>query len=300
MSEQKFLISFMNKINFPEEAQEFFQRLYRQILEKPEYSRHMDSIIKVFMDSQSEKAFEQADFLAKDMNIHSYTMSMILLLLSCKPLLELYHEKNISEAIYWDTVADLTYKLNECHQVHGIWGTFVRTWFPLFYQAARFALGRMQYEYAEFQLDEYSLNGFTLKKGDKVINMHIPSSGSFSKEKRMDSYQKAYNFFKKDFSGKAVPIVCNSWLLYPGYKEILPAHSNIRSFMDDFSYIQGYTSKEFTDSWRIFGKDAGKAPADLPRNTSLKRAFAEHLEKGGTSGSGYGVLFLTSATKYPC
>ena len=293
MNEQEFLIFFMEKIGFPEEAQEFFQGLHRQILKETEYNRRMDYIIKVFMDNQSEKAFEQADLLAKDMNIHSYTMSMMLLLLSCKPLSELYYERNISEDIFWDTLADLTYKLNECRHIYGIWGTFVRTWFPPFYQTARFALGRMQYEYSSFFLDEYSLNGVTLKKGDKVINMHIPSSGSFSEKARMDSYQRAYRFFEKDFPEKTVPIVCSSWLLYPGYRDILPAHSNIRNFMDDFSYIKGYNRKEFTDSWRIFGKDAGKPPVDLPRDTSLQKAFAEYLEKGGTPGVGYGILFST-------
>ncbi|QOV19367.1 hypothetical protein INP51_15765 [Blautia liquoris] len=126
----------------------------------------------------------------------------------------------------------------------------------------------MQYEYSSFFLDEYSLNGVTLKKGDKVINMHIPSSGSFSEKTRMDSYQRAYRFFEKDFPEKTVPIVCSSWLLYPGYRDI-------------------------TDSWRIFGKDAGKPPVDLPRDTSLQKAFAEYLEKGGTPGVGYGILFST-------
>ncbi|HII79717.1 MAG TPA: DUF5596 domain-containing protein [Methanosarcina sp.] len=200
MNEQEFLIFFMEKIGFPEEAQEFFQGLHRQILKETEYNRRMDYIIKVFMDNQSEKAFEQADLLAKDMNIHSYTMSMMLLLLSCKPLSELYYERNISEDIFWDTLADLTYKLNECRHIYGIWGTFVRTWFPPFYQ---------------------------------------------------------------------------------------------RNFMDNFSYIKGYNRKEFTDSWRIFGKDAGKPPVDLPRDTSLQKAFAEYLEKGGTPGVGYGILFST-------
>ncbi|WP_281531995.1 acyltransferase domain-containing protein [Anaerocolumna aminovalerica] len=291
MNEQEFLIYFLEKDNFPKEAQEVIQELYGKILMDSDYKNRMDSLINMFMNNFTIQAFEQIDILAKDMNVHSYIMSMLLLVLSCKPLLKLYHERNISEDIYWNTVEDLTCKLNECYQLYGIWGTFVREWFPRFYQMSRFALGRMQYEYSIFQLEEYSIGGFTVKKDDKVINMHIPASGSFAEDKRMESYHKAYEFYKKDFAGRPIPVVCSSWLLYPELKDILPAHSNIRGFMNDFSYIHAYTD-EFHDAWRIFGKDANKLPKDLPRDTSLQKIFAEYLEKGRKPGKGYGILLL--------
>ncbi len=291
MNEQEFLIYFLKKDNFPKEAQEVFQELYGKILMDSDYKTRMDSLISMFMNNFTVQAFEQIDILAKDMNIHSYIMSMLLLVLCCKPLLKLYHERTIPEEIYWNTVEDLTCKLNECYQLYGIWGTFVREWFPRFYQMSRFALGRMQYEYSVFQLEEYSIGGFTVKKDDKVINMHIPAFGSFAEDKRMESYHKAYEFYKKDFEGRPIPVVCSSWLLYPEFKDILPAHSNIRGFMNDFPYIHAYTD-EFHDAWRVFGKDAHKLPKDLPRDTSLQKIFAEYLEKGRKPGKGYGVLLL--------
>lgn len=292
MNEQEFLIYFMKKDNFPKEAQEDFQELYGKMLMNSDYKNRMDSLISMFMSNFTAQAFEHIDILAKDMNIHSYMISMLLLVLSSKPLLKLYHERNIPEEIYWNTAEDLTCKLKECYQLYGIWGTFVREWFPRFYQMSRFALGRMQYEYSIFKLDKYSIGGFTVKKEDKVINMHIPASGSFSEEKRMESYHKAYEFYKKDFEGRPIPVVCSSWLLDPALKDILPAHSNIRGFMNDFTYIHAYTEEEFHDAWRIFGKDASKPPKDLPRDTSLQKIFAEYLEKGRKSGKGYGVLLL--------
>lgn len=244
------------------------------------------------MNREYEKAFEGIDVLATDMEEHSYTLSMLLLLLCAEPLFYLYQKRNLSENLYWDTMKDLTYKLKECEQVYGIWGTFVRSWYPGFYEIARFALGRMQYEYSEFELDDFEWNGIRITKGDKVINMHIPSCGSFTEGIRLDSYKKAYEFYKKDFGDKAIPMVCSSWILYPEYRNILPKDSNIRGFMNDFSHIVGETEEKFEDAWRVFGSNFENGSRGWPRSSSLQKAYAEYVDQGGKTGSGYGIFFF--------
>ena len=44
--------------------------------------------------------------------------------------------------------------------------------------------------------------------------------------------------------------------------------------------------------WRIFGKDAGLPAEQLPRDTGLRRAYADWIQKGGNVGGGYGILFF--------
>lgn len=292
MSDELFLTELMNKIHFPQEAQEVYLALYQQILHNPEHNNSMTSAVQLFMDTSSEKAFEEIDKLSAELNEHSYTMSMLLLLLCAKPLMEKYIEKGLPEDIYWDSLKDLGYKLKECYHIHGIWGTFVRGWFPGFYQMSRFALGRMQYEYATFSFDTVTISGITIKSGDKVLMIHIPSSGSFTKEERLESYHMAKEFYSKDFDNQPIPVVCDSWLLYPAYKEVFPTHSNIRSFIDDFSYIYEKTEEEFHDAWRIFGNDYNKSAKDWPQTTSLQKAFAEYFINGGKPGIGYGIFIL--------
>mgnify|MGYP001416517494 FL=1 len=289
---QDFLTRFMEKVNFPKEAITLFTKLYQEVISSPHYTDLLNTSIKKYMNSDDVGAFYDIDCLAKNMDIPSYTMSMLLLSLCAKPLKEEYHKKGVSEDIYWNSMKDLTYKLKECYQLHGIWGTFTRDWYLGFYQMNRFALGRMQYELFEFMLDTYKAKGITLHKGDKVINLHIPSEGPFDDKTRLTSYKKAYSFYKDSFDQKAIPFVCNSWLLYPAYKEILPKGSNIRSFMDDFTYIQGERSEKFNDAWRVFGKDYKCDPHNLPRKTSLQRSFADHLKNGGKTGTGYGIFFF--------
>jgi hypothetical protein len=282
----------MEQIGFPEESQEYFKTLYHKVIDNSKYNRQMNEFVDKYMKDETEEAYAGVDRLAGNLSVHNYSMSMLLLLLCAEPLFQNYQEKEIPETIFWDTMKDLYCKLMECHQVYGIWGTFVRSWYPGFYQMTRFTLGRMQYEYAAFELEEYKLQDYVIKKGDKVINMHIPSSGSFSREIRFDSYKKAYEFYKNNFGGKPIPMVCDSWLLYPEHMDFLPDYLNIRCFMEDFSYIEGNVKEEFEDAWRVFGKDYKKAPKDLPQDTTLQKAYANHLMKGGKTGSGYGVFLF--------
>ena len=294
MTNQEFLMYFMNREGFPEEARNTFEKLYKRILDNFGYKERMNHLIFSFMKDDIASAFSGIDELARDLSVSSYTMSMLLLLLCCKPLCSRYQNNELTKQLYWDTMADLTYKLKECHSVYGIWGTFVREWYPDFYQLARFALGRMQYEFSDFHLNSFSWCGHPVHQGDKVLNMHIPSSGPFSKEVRTDSYHKAYNFYSSRFEDEVIPVVCDSWLLFPQYKAMLPSSSNIKNFMDDFSYIKGNEENEFYDAWRIYGAEAGKPVEDLPEDTSLKRQFKKYLKKGGKTGAGYGIFFLGS------
>lgn len=292
-SKEPFVQYFIERQNYPQESRQIFMDLYQRIQSNPSQSERIHSYIDIFIkEDDAVRAFEELDKLAQEMNVHTYTMSMLFLIMSGKTLFARYHHEGVAEDIYWDSTRDLYYKLLECYDLYGIWGTFVRGWYPGFYQMKLFALGRLEYELDTFQLDEYTIQGNTVKRGDKVINMHIPSSGSFSEDRRLDSYRRAYEFFKKEFDGKPIPMVCHSWLLYPEQVNFLPEKLNIRGFMNDFTYIQSEVNEEFEDGWRIFGKYYEKGIKEWPRDTVLRKAYAEHIEKGGKVGYGYGIFLF--------
>ncbi len=217
----------------------------------------------------------------------------MLFFLDCADVLELrYRERGIAEEIFWDTLGDMRCKLYECMEVKGCFGTFVAGWYDGFFKLERFALGRLQFErtVAPKELDGYSEAGITIREGDTVINMHIPSSGPLTLEKRLDSYRRAYEFFREERRGGRLAFICNSWLLYPPYKAVFGDGSNITDFMQDFTRIFQNDSERFSDAWRVFGADAEKKPEELPRNTRLRRALAEWMKSGGTAGHGLGIF----------
>ena len=132
--------------------------------------------------------------------------------------------------------------------------------------------------------------GITLRPGQKVLNIHIPSSGEpFDLNARLQSYKLAYDFFK-DLRGEGPLVcVCHSWLLYPEYRRVLGDSSNIISFQDDFTILE-IDDGAFQDAWRVFGPAAEGPTEQLPEDTSMQRVFKKHLLSGGKNGSALGVL----------
>ena len=237
---------------------------------------------------------DAATAIGEKFQCHRFTTHHLLFAFCGEPLLEKYKVKGIDEEIYWQSMRDLRWKFNECLAVHGIPGTFVASWYPGFFDMTRFALGRLQYEHYRFDADEYTRASVTLHRGDPVINFHIPSCGPLTLESRMDSYKRAYEFYRKDFPSGILPLVCHSWLLYPGHREFLPPESNILSFMNDFDILRfdERDREHFGDAWRVFGAAASKSPEEWPRDTSIRRALADRICSGGKVGVGYGVILF--------
>lgn len=234
---------------------------------------------------------KEAAALAAPFDCHRYTAAFLLFAFAARPLRDRYREAGIDDAIYWDSMRDLRWKWDECLAVHGVPGTFVGFWYAGFFDMSRFALGRLQYEHRRFAADLYTCATHTLHRGDDVLNCHIPSCGPLTKESRMDSYRRAWEFYHRDFPDGVVPIVCESWLLYPGHFDFLPPHSNILSFMRDFAILSSEETS-FANAWRVFGAAADRPVSEWPRDTSVRRAFAERVESGKPTGSGYGVLLF--------
>lgn len=230
--------------------------------------------------------------IAEHSGVHRYAVAMLVLMQSCETLEKKYDENGYSDQLFVDTMSDLKFKLIECKDTKGVWGNFVSFWYPGFFRMTRFALGRFQYEKIKYTKKTAGIAGNFVKEGDTVLNFHIPSSGvSLTEQVRYDSYRRAKEFFFPD-SDKPIPFVCSSWLLWPDYESALPEKSNLMAFRHDFTLVDANAYDSFTNAWRVYGAYAECDVSQWPRDTSQRRAFAEHTEKGGTHGSGYGVFFF--------
>ena len=229
------------------------------------------------------------DALSELTGLHRHVVDFLFLALASERLRENYRAAGLTDELFWDTIADLKFKLIECHDVYGIWGTFVASWYPWFYTMHRFKLGRLQYEAVHFSGDTpVTVGGYTVKPGDTVYNMHIPSCGSLNRAARIESYKKAY---------KPMVFHCHSWLLFPKNREILPETLNMVDFIGDF-YI--YDSEEydvFHDKWRVFAKDFEKPNSELPEDTTQRRCFKKWLLDGKKTGAGAGI-FIYDGEKF--
>ena len=71
----------------------------------------------------------------------------------------------IDDTIFYNTMLDLRYKLEECKLVHNQIGTFVPKWYKGFFEMKIFALGRLQFE--------INHTWFDCKVNGKTINIKL-------------------------------------------------------------------------------------------------------------------------------
>ncbi len=279
----------MHKVSFPDDAVQELLLAERCFTDRG-LTETLNKTACELADLTDEKALgaalkEFTEHWEKELGIHRYTLECLILLECWKIARIRYTEKGISEEIFWRSCHDMTCKLMECRNVYGVNGIFVGHWYDRFFQATRFALGRLQFEQIPYPLDEpYQIGEAVIRKGDIVINMHIPSEGPLTEEAVADAFEQAHAFFPSE-----KVYVMDSWLLDPELMEILP-EGNIKKFTSRFDVIHSVKFDTFQDGWRVFGPEWKKEPELLPMNTALQKPIATYLKKGGLLGEGFGIL----------
>lgn len=290
-----FLRLLMEKTDFPAEARAELIRCADALTGQGQ-EEALDGAVEFFYenDLSIKLTAPLIEETAKNSGVHVYTVWLLFLIEAAVTAREAYLERGVPEDIFWATFADLKYKVLECRNIHGVWGNFVSFWYPIFYSCDIVKLGRLEFENCVYEEDRpYEKNGYTVKKGDKVKGVHIPSSGEpFDEAARLDAYRRAYEFYQDELDGGPLVCVCYSWLLYPEYRKILSPTSNIVSFAGDFEILGQIDEKEFGDAWRVFGADYQNPLGELPEKTSMQRAFKQHLLSGGKTGEGIGILIF--------
>ena len=279
--DKELLVSYGKRACFPEEAIASLccaaDKLPHAALEYLAYVRErylLDEKLTLGM----QEGFEQ---IAKP--VHCYEAQMLFYMAFLTGLEEKYRQRHLPDAFFDRVLFDLRAKLLECHTVYGIWGSFVAIWFSRFFNFTLYGIERL--EFAPFYAEcDYEGQGVTVKKGDFVIDVHIPSGAPLPYEAVIRSYRAAAEFFDCNV------FVCESWLLYPAHGEMLAECPNLMAFYKDYDVWESGESTD--DLWRIFGAMHEEAPENLPRDTILRRVYADRLEKGLPVGWGKGVYVL--------
>ena len=284
-------------LDFPEEAIESLLVQYGKISGD---ARAADFMYKVYEDYKNDSLSEslynlQYSFekLCQEIDVHNFSSQMIFYLCLVPALYEKYKKRGIPEEIFRDSMADLRCKLFECYRLYGIWGSFVAVWFARFFNFTLYGIGRL--EFAPFSCDyDFTCAEGSVKKGDPVIDVHIPSRGRLPHDEVIKSYKMAYEFFKNTLNIDAKAFVCESWMLFPKHEQIIPEAENIMAFYRDYHIVEEGLMPGGDDLWRIFYCFVRDNYELLPRKTYLQRRYAEFLENGGVSGWGKGICFVGS------
>ncbi len=297
-----FIEEFCAHYQYPASAVETFRGVFQKLSSEKDFGSAFDGLRDRYLGHRASLGdiLEPLHALAKENGVREETLDFVFLLSLTEDLKIKYGFIGMPDGVYWRTMDDLRCKLLECIENRGVPGTFVTGWFDGFFRLARFGFGRFQYEVSRFHmapggepLGAKLPSGRLIRDGDLFIGFHIPSSGiPLTDEVRFDSYKEAYRHLAPLFPDGKVLFGCGSWLLYPRMREFLPPHMNILKFQKDFHIVAWAEKEEFHDAWRLYGRAADKPPAELPRDTSFRRAYADWLLAGNKAGDGLGFFLF--------
>ena len=299
MYQPDFTKQLFEKCAFPADACAYLTACEERICASPVLDGILSDAVSGYMTDKPTDLSAWLDRLseaAPQFDLHPYTMHL-LFALRCMPILHGRYlaDARLTEEMFWEHAVDLRCKLNECIECKGIVGSFVAPWFAGMFDMTRFALGRFQYVLRTYTAEPFvTPMGYAMNAGDPYVEFHIPSTGvPLTDDVRMDSYRRAYRFYRDTFpADKPVVLATSTWLLYPEHRKFLPPHSNLLRFLDDFHIAFSSENPAFSNAWRLFGASAERDPADWYDDTSLRRAYKNYILSGGVAGSGWGFMFM--------
>ena len=184
----------------------------------------------------------------------------------------------ISEDIMVETMKAFSRFVNEHMASYGTYGFDRDFWTSRQAGGVLFRIGELEYELIE-----------DTKQYTKTIGLHIPSDANIAPEKIQASLSAAKEFlntFYKDYAD--APMLCDSWLLSPALKELLPKGSNIICFQNLFEITHVEWDAPDVMEW-VF-KNPHIELKDAPEETTLQRKMKSYMLQGGKIGVGFGRI----------
>lgn len=137
-------------------------------------------------------------------------------------------------------------------------------------------------EYGEIEPHRITLEGAreVLRRGDKILSVHIPAEDPLTVELCEEAYKRAREIFAScypEFGFKA--FCCFSWMLEKRLRLITGKESNITRFADKYTGFPLLSGDAcFSFLFHVYDKPELK---DLPETTSMQRAVKKYLCEGG-------------------
>jgi hypothetical protein len=192
----------------------------------------------------------------------------------CEALKERYAQKGIEEKILLDTLSDIGIWLDTWSEIKGELYLGELSWLKHHMSMQLFRLGRLQFCMGHCHNDYPQ---YDLKKGDPVIEVHIPADGALSMEACEESFAMAREFFAKYFPEFEYRyFTCHSWLLDTTLQAYLKEDSNIIRFQKLFTAVESEPSAailRYVFKWNTNARNLKYAPVLSSFAQAIKKAF---------------------------
>ena len=286
---------FCAEFDYPNAICEALQNAYARIAANGEATNLLKQNRQLLWDDQFGEMGEELirlDKIAEITELHPYTIYLLFYVLCAPEAKRRYQDQGISPDIYRSSMLALKWKMQKTCRIYGIPGTGWAMWFRPFFQLRRFGIGRLEFELSPSEAD-YQKGNNRVRRGDTVINVHIPASGPLNYDAVLESYRRAADFFRASFPNGVVTFQCHSWLLYPPVLEMVP-QGNLWTFSRDYEIVDVQDVSPEDDRWRVFHVPNTVPVEAYPEDTTLQRRLKAWLLEGHTMGAGLGMFFYTS------
>jgi len=145
---REYIINFIKMQDYPAEASEHLLSDYDKLMACDESRLVFDKYLSEYEEYDRTNFGEFIVLAAKAGNAASVdgrATQFLCFVCAGKHLRVMYEKNGIPLDVYYDTMRDLRYKLMECYKMHGVWGSFVASWFCGAFVLDRFEIGRLQY-----------------------------------------------------------------------------------------------------------------------------------------------------------
>ncbi|MBQ1206904.1 MAG: DUF5596 domain-containing protein, partial [Lachnospiraceae bacterium] len=146
---KNYLCSFLEEFAYPEAACTVLLQGFDAITND---SSALEAFTAILDTYKADKLCDFKELIARmrelsaRIGLQEYTGNVILLICMSETLKTYYEEAGMDETVWYDSMIDLKYKLDECHCVHGIWGIFVPNWYKGFFRMTLFGFPKLQFE----------------------------------------------------------------------------------------------------------------------------------------------------------
>ena len=262
-----------------------------EILENVQ-GKEFDSILNNAKNGQTgENLYKQLKALANKKNIHEDTLGLVAIISLAEITHKRFLDKNCKE-FFIGALEDIKYKIVESRAWHGVFGMHSFEWVADFFCFKTFAMGRLEFNVVE--KTEYEYNGIVkIKKGDRVLNVHISSGSKLDIDECYQSLKKAFHYFTDVRIDGFLPVLLTNWFLYPPFEKLFSPNGNLIKFKNLFDVIGSENYSDYQRiSKRVFNTLDYSNIDNLPQNTSLQKKVAEWFKDGKPCGYGIGYLLF--------
>lgn len=204
--------------------------------------------------------------------------------LALVPAIRRFHaERGVPDSVSWTTLGTALGVALRAHRAVagasglGLWG-FGWT-LPLRFRGVDYQLGRLGFHLGELSLSDGAC-GY-------VLGVHILAGERLDVTACAESLGRARKFFARRFPDRPVSLfTCESWLLDPQLAGYLDSDTNIVRFQRLFTilpvpdHLEARSRSDEEMRGYLFAGSGDAALDRLPQDTTLRRAYVEHLRSG--------------------